>query len=220
MRYYKYKMNMLVLNVLAIILFLILILFYYCIFDFISFNLDILIYMFLFMILHEIIHGLAFMSFKSVKNKNIVFGAKLESGIFYCMCKQEISKKIILTSLLAPLIIIGIIPLIISIIFNLSLLGFLSIVNISGCIGDILMSIMFFKMPNDFIYTDLDDCESFVIISNEDLTKEKYLGLDLVEYGKYNIHIVSKDYKRLKISKITILILTIIFILLFLNKLY
>ena len=68
--------------------------------------------------MHEIIHGIAFMLFKDVQNKKVTFGAKLESGIFYCMCKQNITKKVILTSLLFPLTIIGIITLIIGMILN------------------------------------------------------------------------------------------------------
>lgn len=210
MKYYKYKMKMGLLNVLAIIMMIIAIVFYYFIFK--DYNLSelFIVYFFLWMFLHEIIHGISFMLFKEVNSKNVTFGAKLESGIFYCMCKQQISKKVILVSLLMPLVLIGIITLIIAIIFNYKTLGFLSLLNISGAIGDIVMTIMFLRLPKDIKYTDLDDCESFVILTKEDLLNKKYLGLKLIEHGNYTNDIVPKDFKRLNCSKISIAIFIIL----------
>ena len=147
MKYYKYKMNAVYFNVFASILIVLGFLLHYCLFSNYIMEGSFLVYMVLWMFLHEILHGIGFMCFKEVSNKNVVFGAKLEKGVFYCMCKQLISKKIILTALLAPLVLIGIITLIIAIIFNLPTLALLSLFNISGAIGDIMMSIMFFNMP-------------------------------------------------------------------------
>ena len=55
------------------------------------------------MFLHEFLHGLGFSLGKGVLHKSIVYGAYLEKGIFYCMCKQLICKKDIMVSLLFPL---------------------------------------------------------------------------------------------------------------------
>lgn len=91
-KYYTYKLNMKVLNVLAIILFIVLLLAVvvleygdnYIIYTNIG---VLLILVILWLMLHELLHAIGFMLFKKVKWKNIVFGIKLESGVFYCMCK-------------------------------------------------------------------------------------------------------------------------------------
>jgi len=101
--------------------------------------------MFIWLIIHELLHGLGFILFNEVNPKNITLGMFLEKGVFYCMCKQKISKKVILTSLLFPLTIIGIITLIIGMIINNYELVCLSILNIVSAIGDIMMTIYFLK---------------------------------------------------------------------------
>lgn len=219
MKYYKYKMRIVTMNVLAFITMIMALIAYYLIFNDYDLSSMFIIYYIIWMFLHEIIHGIAFMLFKEVNARNVTFGAKLESGIFYCMCKQPISKRVILVSLLAPFMIIGIITLIIAIIYNFKMLGLLSLFNISGAIGDIIMTIMFLRLPNSVKYTDLDDCEGFVVLSENDLSNEKYLGLKLVEHGDYTKEIVPKDYKRIRCSK-TSLIIFIIVILAFIVSLF
>lgn len=219
MKYYKYKMNAVYFNVFASILIVLGFLLHYCLFSNYIMEGSFLVYMVLWMFLHEILHGIGFMCFKEVSNKNVVFGAKLEKGVFYCMCKQLISKKIILTALLAPLVLIGIITLIIAIIFNLPTLALLSLFNISGAIGDIMMSIMFFNMPFDIKYTDLDECDGFVVLSDKKLKDYKVLGLSLIESGNYSEDMVAKDYKKVTCSK-TSLIIFIIIVVLFIVSLF
>ncbi len=212
MKYYKYKMKLGFLNAFALILMVLALIVQFLLFKNFDFSGMFIIYFMLWMFLHEIIHGLAFMSFKEVENKNVVFGAKLESGIFYCMCKQPISKKVILTALLAPLIIIGFITLIIAIIFELPTLSLISLLNISGAAGDIMMSLMFWKLPDDVKYTDLDDCEGFVVLSKENLEDKKFHGLELIESGKYTKDLVPHDFKKITCSKTSLIILIIILV--------
>lgn len=217
MKYYRYKMKLGFMNILALITTILSIVSYYLIFNDYDISKLFIVYFFLWLFLHEIIHGIAFMLFKEVQPKNVTFGAKLESGIFYCMCKQPISKKVILTSLLAPLTIIGIVTLIIAIIFNFKTLGLLSLFNISGAIGDIIMTIMFLKLPLDIQYTDLDDCEGFVVLSKDNLENRKYLGIKLVEYGDYTKDIVPKDFKRINCSKFSLFVFVILISIVILN---
>lgn len=219
MKYYKYKMRMGLLNVLAVIVMVIALTIYYLIFKEYSFSSLFIVYFFLWMILHEIIHGLTFMAFKEVNPKNVVFGAKLESGIFYCMCKQPIRKKVILTSLVMPLILIGFVTLIPAIIFDLKMLGILSLFNIGGAIGDIVMTLMFLKLPKDIKYTDLDDCEGFVVLSEEDLKNNRYFGLELVECGNYDEDVKPKDFKKIDCSRFSIIAFIISIIILILDYL-
>lgn len=218
-KYYTYTLDMVILNILSIILFVIVgsIIYliekndtYYMAVSMSSF----IILMFIWLIMHEILHGIAFTIFKEVKQKNITFGMFLEKGIFYCMCKQNISKKVILTSLLFPLTIIGIITLIIGMVINNYELVFLSILNIVSSIGDITMTLYFLKCPKDIIYLDLDDCTSFTVISNKSLEHIHIPGIKLIKKGIYDPKkMYSKDKRRIIISKLSYVFLVIIMIL-------
>lgn len=205
MKYYTYKMDLLVLNVLAVVLVCCMVFITYLITGTMSFieniNLMSFIILILWMFLHEILHGVGFFCLGKVKAKNIVFGAELEKGIFYCMCKQKISKLNILVALVFPLFFIGILTYVLGIIINNDLLIFLSIVNIAGATGDILMIIDIIMMPKKMFYLDLDDTTSFTILTDEDLKKKKFPAIKLDKYGVYDSSVKAKDYKKLKISK-------------------
>ena len=178
-------------------------------FDIISF----VIFIFLWLIIHELLHGLGFIIFKEVKFKNLTFGMFLEKGIFYVMCKQNIDRRIILTSLCFPVIIIGIITLMLGMYINSFMLVYLSIMNIVASIGDIVMIIYFIKAPKDIVYLDLDDPTSFTVVSSKDLSGVNILGIELVESGKYNKKMKSKDKRRLIISKWSYILLIFLIIL-------
>lgn len=219
LKYYTYKLNMTTLNILAIILYIIVGGIVYLIecHDNYSITLSLsslFILMFIWLIIHELLHGLGFIIFKSVNPKNITLGMFLEKGVFYCMCKQKISKKIILTSLLFPLTIIGVITLIIGMIINSYELVFLSILNIVSAIGDIMMTIYFLKCPQDIIYLDLDDCTSFTVLSSKSLDYIQVPGIILDKKGIYNEKkMISKDKRKIVISKLSYFLLGIILIL-------
>lgn len=219
MKYYRYKMNLLTLNIFSIILLIVFLpLLYINLNGTLDFNYIFLILIMLWLILHEIIHYIGFITIKNVKKKNVVFGAELESGIFYCMCKQNINKNGILISAILPLLTIGIITLIISLIINNSLLLVLSIFNIAGAAGDIVMFFDILRMPKDIKYFDLDDPTSFYILSEEDLMTKKYFGLQMIETGKYNeTKMKAKDYNKLKITKTSKILLMLVVVIIFLN---
>ena len=217
MRYYKYSMNMTVLNIFSICLF---IPFYIIILfmgygEFINFNC--LIVYFLWMFLHEFLHGIGFSLSPGIDDNKIVYGANLEKGVFYCMCKDRISKKSIMISLMFPFFFIGVVTLIIGLVLNIPILVILSLFNIAGCAGDIAMFISFLKLPS-FSYMDLDDCTSFVLVSKNDLKRYKLFGMKLVESGEYNDSLRARDYRKFTISKLSYIVFFIVIILfLFLN---
>ena len=217
--YYTYTLNMTILNILSLILFIIVGGFIYLIESHDNYIITLpistfFILMFAWLIIHELLHGLAFALFKEVKKENITFGMFLEKGIFYCMCKQNIGKKIILTSLLFPLTIIGFITLIIGMIINNYELVFLSILNIVSSIGDIVMTIYFLKCPKDIIYLDLDDCTSFTVLSNKSLDHIQVPGIVIDKKGIYDKKkMIAKDKRKLVISKLSSILLIIILIL-------
>lgn len=219
LKYYTYKLNMTILNILAILLFIIVGIIVWLIERHDSYIMTkslpmLFILMFFWLIIHEILHGIAFAIFKSVKKENITFGMFLEKGVFYCMCKQNIGKKVILTSLLFPVTIIGFITLIIGIILNHYELVFLSILNITSSIGDIIMTIYFLKCPSDIIYLDLDDCTSFTVLSKESLDDIQVPGIILEKTGTYDKKkMIAKDKRKIVISASSYVLIIIIFIL-------
>lgn len=215
-RYYTYKLDMVLLNILAIILFVIVCFFVLLIEHndsyVITSDINLFIYMVLWLMLHEVLHGIGFGIFKNVSISNITFGMALEKGVFYCMCKQAIDKKVILTSLLFPVTIIGLITLIIGMIVNSYVLVLLSILNITGSIGDIVMIIYFLKVGR-VRYLDLDDCTSFTVLSREDLTNVGCLGIKLVNSGIYDdSKIYPRDKKKLTITNLSYILLVVILI--------
>ena len=129
------------------------------------------------------------------------------------MCKQEIPRRVILTSLLFPVVLIGIVTLVIGMIVNSYMLVFLSIMNIVGSIGDIVMFIYFIKV-GPVRYLDLDDCTSFTVISDRDLSSYSVKGIKLVDSGIYDCKkMYAKDRKKFRVTKLSCVILVIIFIL-------
>lgn len=201
MKYYRYSMDMKKLNIFCVIIMIFVFIIIGCLGIFSYLDFRCLILYFFWMFLHEFIHGIGFYV-SGAKHKNIVYGANLEKGIFYCMCKEKISKKGIMTSLLFPFVFIGIITLVIGFIINSPILIILSLLNIAGCAGDIAMIVSFIKLP-DFSYLDLDDCTGFVLVSKSDLSKYKLFGMDLIESGSYSKLGKVSNYKKFTISKLS-----------------
>ena len=214
-KYYLFKMKMGPLTMVSFILFFIMIGLTYLLgyIESINYVLNmniflLLIIYFAYLFLHELLHSLAYVIYGGKYNK-ITYGISLELGVLYCLCKQNISKKNILHSLMYPLIFIGIITYIISIIFNLPILLWLSIFNISGCSGDIIMFIFISRLKN-IEFSEMDDPISFAIYSKNDVSKISHYGL---EYIGEKDKIERNDFTKIKVSKQSYYILAIMIIL-------
>jgi hypothetical protein len=223
MKYFTYKLDLIMLNIFACVSIVVLTILTYIFtgsLDFITeINLFSFLMVFLWLGLHEVLHGVGFLSLGRVKLRNIVFGAELEKGIFYCMCKEVISKLNILIAIFFPFVLIGIIPYIIGISNSNNLLIFLAVFNMAGSIADIIMGINILVMPNDIKYLDLDDNTGFTILSKKSLNKKKYFLIILDKFGKYNDNIKAKDYKKITISKGSKYVF-VVFILLFIVSVF
>lgn len=220
-KYYIFEMNMTILNIVSVLLLVFMFgltfLLVYLIpgLELVSNNILLpFALMIPYLMFHEVLHSIGYM-LHGAKWKNITYGAHLEKGVLCCLCKQNISRRCILTSLVYPLIFIGIITYIIGLFINSFTLIFLSILNISGAAGDIVMFIALSKLK-DFEYTEFDDPTSFGLYSKNDLSKLKLFGL---KYKETKTKIKIKDYKKINISKLSailfaiLLIITIYFIL-------
>lgn len=213
LKYYKYKIKLGVGNIFASIILILLLILLYFTFDNYYFNLTYnkVLIMIGYFILHELLHYIGYLINKNVKNKDLCLGMCLEKGVMYCRCTNEISRTAVMISLLAPFTVMGIISLIISYIFDMPFLAFLSVSNIAGSYFDILMFIQMLKMPKDIKFAEYDECDAYYIISNKDLTNIKTKGISLVETDKYNkIKLKSKNNKKIEISIFSIIILIIL----------
>ena len=218
--YYIYKMNGIALNVISLVLFIIMILLTYFLYPnvysvFDNMNLILLfVITFGYLVLHELLHSLAYVIYGGKYNK-IIYGIALELGVFYCLCKQNISKNNILHSLLYPFVFIGIITYVIGIFFDIPLLIFLSVINITGCSGDIIM-FLFIRKLKDIEFSEMDDPISFGIYTNKDISKISHFGLDYlgtkekIDRNDFTKIIVSKPSKYILIILLVLLILAYI----------
>ena len=209
---YVYKMNLVTANVLCIlILILFTVIAVYFKINVFQMNNWFLVFllMVLYLMLHELLHGLGYF-IGGTKREHITYGIELEKGIFYAMAYSKLTKKNILISLVMPFIFIGVITYIIGIIFNIPLLVFLSIVNISGAAMDLAMFFYFLRLPKNFTYSESGNPDEFVIISSDDLSKKKSIFLNLKEVKKYNEKDFKfKDIKKIKITKTSIIMLIV-----------
>ena len=203
-KYFYYQMDLMILNVLSLVLMILLLIPNLFLFEY-QMNSFTFLFLILYLFLHECFHGLGFYFCGKAKHKNIVYGIELEKGIFYCMCKEEINKFGICMSLLFPFLFLGVLTGMISYIFYLPLINLLSIMNVAGAIGDLLMFMMIFPME-DVCYKDLDDTSGFILLSNEDLRLKKHFGFKIKEMGEEK-GLEAKDYKKITITKFSIILL-------------
>ena len=215
MKYYRYSMDMKKLNVFCFVLFIPIFFFIYFLGIGSYINFTSLVLYFFWMFLHEFLHGIGF-SFGNINRKNIVYGANLEKGIFYCMCKELISKKNIMISLMFLFVFIVVLTLFVGFVINSPILIILSLFNIAGCAGDIAMFFSFLFLPG-FSYIDLDDCTGFVLVSKSDLSKHKLFGMNLVEVGNYDSLSLAQDYKKITVSKLSWIIFIVMLVFLFVS---
>ena len=213
LKYYKYKIKLGVGNIFASIILILLLILLYFTFDNYYFNLTYnkVLIMIGYFILHELLHYIGYLINKNVKNKDLCLGMCLEKGVIYCRCTNEISRTAVMISLLAPFTVTGIISLIITYIFDMPFLAFLSVSNIAGSYFDILMFIQMLKMPKDIKFAEYDECDAYYIISNKDLTNIKTKGISLVKTESINKDkLKSKNNKKIEISIFSIIILIIL----------
>ena len=136
-----------------------------------------------------------------------------EKGILCCLCKQNIKKKTILYSLMYPFFFIGILTLIIGIISNNATLIILSLFNISGCTGDLIMFYHLLKLK-DYEFSEYNDPIAFGLYTDKDLSNIKMLGLDYVEKCE---NLKRDDLRKIVINKKSIIIFIIYYLICILN---
>ena len=205
---YFYEMDSVALNVISIVLLVIILVITKIIYglDISRTNYNIgLILLIPYLVLHEILHSVAYVV-NGAKFNRITYGIHLEKGILCCSCKQEVKKHTILWSLMYPFLFIGVITYIIGVIYKIDILVMLSIVNISGCSGDLIMFFNFLGLKN-FKFFEYDNPLGFGIVTEENMEKKKMFALKRIEEDNFK-QTVSK---KVSVSKTSIVVLILYF---------
>ena len=105
---------------------------------------------------HELIHGLTFCLFTKGKFKSLAFGFNKQALAPYCSCTEELTKRQYMTGLLAPCLLLGILPGIAAVILSSVLLLLFSIVMLMSAGGDLLIAqlLLRHKATGDVLYID------------------------------------------------------------------
>ena len=90
-------------------------------------------------VVHELIHGLTWSFFTPGRFKDIAFGIMRDSFTPYCTCMMPLEKTPYILGALAPLVILGIIPLVAAFIVGSIPLLFAGILMTDGAAGDIMI---------------------------------------------------------------------------------
>ncbi|WDC83392.1 DUF3267 domain-containing protein [Caloramator sp. mosi_1] len=107
------------------------------------------------LILHEILHGIAYVVFGKVKKSDVMFGINFKTLTLYASCKVPISSIAIVKVCIFPLLILGIVPIILCMLFKeLSFLFMWSVFMVALSSGDIYISWIMREYIEDFIFMD------------------------------------------------------------------
>ncbi len=116
---------------------------------------------------HEGVHALSSIIFVKVSPKDIAFGMVKEQLMFYCHVDQPMTARLYRIVLIAPLIVVGIIPLIISTVWGSPFLVLLFSMCISGCAGDVVMFVETFKYDKSQLLLDHPTAPAYYLLCDE-----------------------------------------------------
>ena len=104
---------------------------------------------FLLTVVHELVHGITWACFARNHFKDIAFGFMVQYLTPYCACKVPLDRKAYITGALMPLIALGIIPFVISLISGSFPLLIISIIMILAAGGDVMIVLNVLKYKSD-----------------------------------------------------------------------
>lgn len=103
-------------------------------------------------VLHELIHGIFFARFASKGFKSIKFGILWKMLTPYCHCKEPLQIKHYIIALLAPLVILGILPALIGLAIGHFVFVLFGIFFSTAAAGDLMIYHLIKKEnPEDYV---------------------------------------------------------------------
>ncbi|MDR2292830.1 MAG: DUF3267 domain-containing protein [Prevotellaceae bacterium] len=115
-------------------------------------------------IIHELIHGIFAAIFSSNRFKNIKFGFSIRSFVAYCNINEIMKVKYFKVIAIMPFIILGILPIIISLFFGCKTLFDFGILLSIGSIGDLIMFNWLCKEKNNYWVKESDNAKKLEIV--------------------------------------------------------
>lgn len=107
------------------------------------------IFYFVLVILHELIHGLTWSRFTKNGFRSISFGVIWRSLNPYCTCSEPLSKTHYMTGSLMPWFVLGILPCIAALIIPSGFLLFIGVIMVLSAGGDLLIVQMMLARKSD-----------------------------------------------------------------------
>lgn len=127
------------------------------------------------LVCHEGLHALGAMLFAKKTPADISFGANLKQGMLYCHVKTPMKNASYQALLLLPVIVTGIIPLIISVVFgNIFLVVAFSLLT-SGGAGDIIMFSSLLKHDKKQLILDHAQAPAYYLVYPENELPETFV---------------------------------------------
>ena len=105
---------------------------------------------------HELIHGLTFCLFTKGKFKSISFGFNRQALAPYCTCTEALTKRQYLAGLLAPCLLLGVLPGVAAVILDSIWILLFSAVMLMSAGGDLLIArlLLRHKAAGEALYID------------------------------------------------------------------
>jgi len=114
-------------------------------------------------IVHELIHGIVFALYTPLGFRSVTFGFNAKIGAFYCHCKEPIRVKHYRRAGIAPLVILGLIPLVIGYVTGVGWFKTFGLLLTIGGFGDLLVYIKLLKFGKNRLILDHPDKLGFIL---------------------------------------------------------
>jgi len=114
-------------------------------------------------LLHELIHGLVFARYAASGFKAVKFGASLRMGAIYCHCKDPVKVKHYRQAGIAPLVILGLIPLAFALATGVHWINTFGLLMTVAGFGDLMIWFRLLKFDREMMIRDHPEKLGFIV---------------------------------------------------------
>jgi hypothetical protein len=114
-------------------------------------------------VVHELIHGVIFALYSPRGFKSVSFGFNVKLGAFYCHCEDPLKVKHYMLAGIAPLIVLGLIPLMVGLSTGIAWAKTFGLLLTIGGFGDLLVFIKLLKFDRNLVIRDHPEKLGFII---------------------------------------------------------
>ena len=119
------------------------------------------------LVIHELLHGAIWALWTPEGVKSIKFWIKFSALTPYCHCKEPLKVKHYKIGIISPLIILGIIPLIVSLIIGNRIIYFYGMLFSCMASGDIIVLFLLWKLGHNRYVSDHPTKMGFTLLEND-----------------------------------------------------